>query len=52
MLHRKLQVSYVRSARPTYEYRAPLVYVEPIAVLEAIDTPPIKEHCLPLGKAF
>ena len=34
--------SSVRSTRPSYEYRAPLMYVEPIAELEAVDTPPKK----------
>ena len=30
--------SYVRSTRSTYEYRAPLENIEPIAELEAVDT--------------
>ena len=33
----------VRSTRPSYAYRAPLVYIEPIAELEAVDTPSTKE---------
>ena len=40
----------VRCTRPSYVYRALLVYVEPIAELEAVDTPPIKEQaCLKEG---
>ena len=40
----------VRSTRPSYEYHAPLRYVEPIAKL--VDTPPLKEACSPSGEAF
>ena len=33
-----------------YEYRAPLVYTEPIAELEAVDTLPMKEPtCIEAG---
>ena len=42
----------VRNTQSTYEYRAPLVHTEPIAQLEAVDTPPKKEPYLPTGKAF
>ena len=33
----------VRSTRLSYEYCAPLVYVEPTAQLEAVNTPFLKE---------
>ena len=35
-----------------YEYRAPLVYVEPAAEPEAVDTPPKKRTHLPLSRTF
>ena len=37
----------VKSTRFVHMYHIPLVYVEPIAELEAVDTPPIKEPHLP-----
>ena len=30
---------HVSRTRPSYEYRVPLVYIVPIAELEAVDTP-------------
>ena len=36
-------VTSVRRTRPSYEYRALLVNLEPIAELEAVDTLPTKE---------
>ena len=33
----------VRSTPPSYEYRAPLIYVELIAELDTVDTPPLKD---------
>ena len=32
----------VTNSQPSYKYCVPLVYVEPIAELLAVDTPPIK----------
>ena len=41
---------YVRSTRPSKEYRTLLIYVESRAKLEAVDTPPEKEPaCLEAG---
>ena len=37
----KFNSDCVRSTRSTHEYRAPLVYIESIAELEAVDTAPI-----------
>ena len=34
----------VKGTRPPYEYRAPFVYVKPVAELETVDTPQKKNH--------
>ena len=40
----------VKSTRPSYEYHTPLLYIEPISELEAVNTHPIKEPaCLAAG---
>ena len=37
----------VRSARPTFEYRIPLFFVEPIAELEAVGYTPLQDPSCP-----
>ena len=46
----KTMPNIVKSTRPSYEYHVPLVYREPIAELEAVETPRVKEPiCLEAG---
>ena len=42
----------VRSIQPSYKYGTPLIKIEPIAELEAVDIPHIKELCLSSGETF
>ena len=35
-----------------YKYRAPLIYIEPVTELEAVDTPPLYKNSLVLKQGI